>query len=98
VLVVNATLPRPAVWLLFVCAALHAGLAALQRPSFEALLQKLVPLELMASVSALNLTALECDLDSGSVLGWTHTGEIRRSHCLHYRFRDVCRLASRRYL
>src|SRR5687768_3273995 len=54
VLVLNATLPRPRVWLLFVCAALHAGLAALQRPSFEAMLQKLVPLELMSSVSALN--------------------------------------------
>jgi MFS family permease len=35
-------------------AALHAGLAALQRPSFEAMLQKLIPLELMSSVSALN--------------------------------------------
>jgi MFS family permease len=54
VLILNATLPRPQVWVLFVCAALHAGLAALQRPSFEAMLQKLVPLELMASVSALN--------------------------------------------
>ena len=54
VLVFNATLTRPHVWLLFVCAALHAGLAALQRPSFESLLQKIVPLELMASVSALN--------------------------------------------
>jgi MFS family permease len=54
VLVVNAALPRPRVGVLFVCAALHAGLAALQRPSFEAMLQKLVPLELMASVSALN--------------------------------------------
>ncbi|HEV7680789.1 MAG TPA: MFS transporter [Pyrinomonadaceae bacterium] len=53
-LLVNATLPKPQVWLLFVCAALHAGLSALQRPSFESLLQKIVPLELMASVSALN--------------------------------------------
>jgi MFS family permease len=53
-LVFNATLARPHVWLLFVCAALHAGLAALQRPSFESLLQKIVPLELMASVSGLN--------------------------------------------
>jgi MFS family permease len=53
-LVFNATQARPHVWLLFVCAALHAGLAALQRPSFESLLQKIVPLELMASVSALN--------------------------------------------
>ena len=54
VLVFNATLPRPQVWLLFVCAALHAGLVALQRPSFESLMQKIVPLELMSSVSALN--------------------------------------------
>src|SRR5258705_7172573 len=53
-LVLNATLIKPQIWVLFVCAALHAGLAALQRPSFESMLQKLVPLELMASVSALN--------------------------------------------
>src|ERR1044072_4962902 len=55
VLVVNAALARPQVWILFVCAALHAGLVALQRPSFESLMQKIVPLELMFSVSALNL-------------------------------------------
>jgi MFS family permease len=54
VLVLNALWPRPQVWLLFVCAALHAGLAALQRPSFEAMLQKIIPPELMSSVSALN--------------------------------------------
>jgi MFS family permease len=53
-LVFNATLPRPQVWLLFVCAALHAGLAALQRPSFEALMQKIVTPDLMPSISALN--------------------------------------------
>lgn len=54
ILVFNATLAQPRVWILFACAALHAGLTALQRPSFEAMLQKIVPLELMASVSALN--------------------------------------------
>lgn len=53
-LLLNATLPRPQVWLLFVCAALHAGLAALQRPSFEALMQKIVTPDLMPSISALN--------------------------------------------
>jgi MFS family permease len=53
-LVFNAALKYPQVWLLFVCAALHAGLVALQRPSFESLLQKIVPLDLMSSVSALN--------------------------------------------
>jgi hypothetical protein len=54
ILVCNALLPRPQVWLLFVCASAHAGLGALQRPSFESMLQKIVPPELMASVSALN--------------------------------------------
>ena len=54
ILVGNALLPRPRVWILFVCAALHAGLSALQRPSFEAMMQKIVPPELMASVGALN--------------------------------------------
>ncbi|HEX8456528.1 MAG TPA: MFS transporter [Pyrinomonadaceae bacterium] len=53
-LILNALAPRPQVWALFICASLHAGLAALQRPSFEALMQKIVPPELMASVSALN--------------------------------------------
>ena len=38
-MVFNATLVHPRVWILFLCAALHAGLAALQRPSFEAMLQ-----------------------------------------------------------
>lgn len=54
ILVFNALLPRPRVWILFVCAALHAGLAALQRPSFEAMMQKIIPPELLASVGALN--------------------------------------------
>ncbi|HMJ26045.1 MAG TPA: MFS transporter, partial [Pyrinomonadaceae bacterium] len=53
-LVWNALQSRPKIWLLFLGAALHAGMAALQRPSFEAMLQKLIPLELMSSVSALN--------------------------------------------
>jgi len=53
-LIFNALLPHPRVWVLFVGAALHAGLAALQRPSFEAMLQKLIPVDLMSSVSALN--------------------------------------------
>lgn len=53
-LVFNATLTHPQVWLLFVCAASHAGLVALQRPSFESMMQKIVPLDLMSSVSALN--------------------------------------------
>lgn len=54
ILVINAFLPRPQIWILYVCAALHAGLAALQRPSFEAMMQKIIPPDLLASVGALN--------------------------------------------
>jgi len=53
-LVVNAVLPRPHVWPLFVCASLHAGFVALQRPAFEALMQKIIPTELMPAIAALN--------------------------------------------
>ncbi len=54
VLVANAFLPRPHLWVLFVCAAFHAGLSALQRPSFESMMQKIIPPDLLASVGALN--------------------------------------------
>jgi MFS family permease len=53
-LVVNALLPRPLVSVLFIVIALHAGLAALQRPAFESFIQKVIPAEMMAAVMALN--------------------------------------------
>jgi len=54
ILLLNSFLPNPHVWVLFVAAALHAGLAALQRPAFESLIQKIIPDELMSAVAALN--------------------------------------------
>jgi MFS family permease len=54
VLLVNSLLPQPHVWVLYVAVALHAGLAALQRPAFESLIQKIIPVDLMAAVAALN--------------------------------------------
>lgn len=53
-LFINSLLPQPRVWVLFLTVALQAGLAALQRPAFEALIQKLFTAELMPAVSALN--------------------------------------------
>ncbi len=53
-LVLNAFQPRPRIWVLFVCAAFHAGLSALQRPSFESMMQKIIPPDLLAAVGALN--------------------------------------------
>lgn len=53
-LLANSCLPRPHVWVLFVAVALHAGFAALQRPAFESFIQKVVPVEHMPAVMALN--------------------------------------------
>jgi MFS family permease len=54
VLLINALLPEPQIWVLFVCVALHAGLAALQRPAFESFIQKVIPTDMMSAVMALN--------------------------------------------
>jgi MFS family permease len=54
VLLVNALLPHPQVWLLYVVAAAAAGLDALQRPSLDALLPRLVDRDELASAGALN--------------------------------------------
>jgi predicted MFS family arabinose efflux permease len=54
ILLANSLLPQPQIWVLYLSAALHAGLAALQRPAFESLIQKIIPVELMTAVSALN--------------------------------------------
>jgi MFS family permease len=56
VLLVNALLPRPALWPLFVVAALLMAITALQRPSFEAVTPRLVPAgQLTAAVTLLAL-------------------------------------------
>ena len=54
ILLLNSLLPQPRIWILFLSVALHAGLAALQRPAFESFIQKVIPPELMSSVMALN--------------------------------------------
>lgn len=54
ILLGNALLPQPQIWILYLVVALHAGLAGLQRPSFEALIPRVVPPEYMTAVAALN--------------------------------------------
>lgn len=54
ILLANALLPNPRIWVLFVAVALHGAFAALQRPAFESLIQKLFTAEWMTAVSALN--------------------------------------------
>jgi MFS family permease len=53
VLLVNALLSHPQLWVLYAVAALAAGLDALQRPSLEALLPRLVDHDELAAAGAL---------------------------------------------
>lgn len=56
VLVINAMLPDPHVWPVFVAAALIAGVAALQRPSLDSLLPRTVPkAELHSAIALLGM-------------------------------------------
>lgn len=54
ILFANALLDQPQVWVLYVAVALHAGLAGLQRPSFEALIPRIIPPEHLSAVASLN--------------------------------------------
>lgn len=65
VLVVNAALPQPQLWVLFVAVALAAGIDALQRPSLDALVPRIVRPEHLSAAAALE--ALRGNL--GQVLG-----------------------------
>ena len=54
VLLLNSLLEQPRVWVLFLAVAMHAGLAAIQRPAFESFIQKVIPPDMMSAVMALN--------------------------------------------
>jgi MFS family permease len=69
ILLANSLLPNPQIWVLFVVVALQAGLAGLQRPSFEALIPRIVPLEYMPAVSALNSVRFNVGAIISPVLG-----------------------------
>lgn len=64
-LLLNALLPHPQLWILFVVAALAAGLGALQRPSLTALVPRLVERDELGAAVA--LTKLRQSL--GQILG-----------------------------
>lgn len=54
ILLINSLLPNPKIWVLFAAVAMHAGFAAIQRPAFESFIQKVIPVEMMSAVMALN--------------------------------------------
>ncbi len=69
VLVLNAWLDEPHVWLLFVVVALHAGFAALQRPAFESYIQAIIPPEMISAVMALNSIRFHIGMILGPSIG-----------------------------
>jgi MFS family permease len=71
-LAVNATLPRPAVWPLYPLAAATMALAALQRPSLDASVPRIVPRDLLAVASAL----LSLSGNASMIIGFAGGGAL----------------------
>src|SRR5262245_25443180 len=69
ILIMNALLPRPQVWVLFTCASLLAALTALQRPSLEALIPRIVKADEMPAVAALQAFRGSVAMVGGPALG-----------------------------
>jgi MFS family permease len=68
-LLLNALLPRPRLWPLFVVTAFMMALASLQRPSFDAAVPRLVPRERQAAAAALMSMSASATFLIGSSLG-----------------------------
>jgi len=69
VLVLNALLPDPRVWVLFVVSAWMAGLSGIQRPSLDALTPRLVTREEMPAASALDSLRWQFGMIGGPAVG-----------------------------
>ena len=69
VLIINAVLPHPQITVLFICASLFAALTALQRPSLEALIPRIVRAEQMPAVAALQAFRGSLAMVGGPALG-----------------------------
>ncbi|GHE59060.1 MULTISPECIES: MFS transporter [Streptomyces] len=86
VLLVNALLPEPLVWPLYVVAALSSALAAVQRPALDAILPRVVAHEHLTAAVALNslrwtVGGVAAPAVAGLVvayagLGWAYTADV----------------------
>lgn len=75
ILLLNAVLPDPQVWVLYVVGALSAGLGSLQRPSLESLMPRVVRHDQLTAAAALssfrwNLGAIVAPGLSGLIAAW----------------------------
>jgi MFS family permease len=68
-LVVNARLAHPALWPLYALSAVMSAVSALQRPSFDASVPRLVPREQLTAASALLSMSQNASFLVGSALG-----------------------------
>ena len=68
-LLVNALLPHPHVWPVFVCAAAAASLDGVQRPSLDALIPRIVRHDQLAAASALTTLRLTVGTIAGPAIG-----------------------------
>ncbi|MFM1964297.1 MAG: hypothetical protein RL134_22 [Actinomycetota bacterium] len=68
-LMVNALLPSPQLWVIYVVAMLFAAVDGLQRPSLDAMLPRLVPQDQLAAASALNSLRMNSAALAGPALG-----------------------------
>jgi MFS family permease len=68
-LLVNALLPQPLLWPLYVIAALMMGLASLQRPAFEAATPRVVPRAQLTAAAAIMSLSTNASVLVGSSLG-----------------------------
>jgi MFS family permease len=68
VLVVNAALPDPQLWVLYVCASLLAGFTALRRPPLDALVPRLVERDELKAAAAVQFTVHNLAFVTGPAL------------------------------
>jgi MFS family permease len=68
-LVVNASLPRPALWPLYALAAAMTALAALQRPSLEASVPRLIARDQLSAASAIMSVSGNVSMIIGAAYG-----------------------------
>jgi MFS family permease len=68
-LYVNAILPEPRLWVIFILAAIQSGLFALQRPSLDAMVPRLVEKSDLTAAGALNATRGTIGMLVGPAIG-----------------------------
>jgi len=68
-LVFNAALPHPQIWLIFAVTAVMAGLDALQRPSLDAMLPRLVDRDELTAAAAVRSFSTTAGMIAGPALG-----------------------------